>query len=63
MLRDGKISQVEYQGFVGTISKSESLSPAQKDELSKMIGEWEAEDKDIEEGEESKEAGEGAEGG
>jgi hypothetical protein len=46
MLKDGKISQVEYQGFVATISKSESLSPAQKEELSRMIEEWEAEDKD-----------------
>jgi parallel beta-helix repeat protein len=51
MLKDGKISQLEYQGFVATISKSESLSPAQKEELSKMIGEWEDEDKDATEGE------------
>jgi parallel beta-helix repeat protein len=54
MLKDGKISQVEYQGFVTTISKSESLSPNQKKELSRVIGEWEAEDKDGEEEEEKK---------
>jgi hypothetical protein len=46
MLADGKISQKEYEDFVGTISKSESLSPSQKEELSKMIGEWEVEDMD-----------------
>lgn len=55
MLADGKISQKEYEDFVFTISKSESLSPAQKEELSKMISEWEVEDKDSEEGEGSKE--------
>jgi parallel beta-helix repeat protein len=55
MLEDGNITKEEYEDFVGTISKSESLSPAQKEELSKMIGEWEAEDKDGEDGEKSKE--------
>jgi hypothetical protein len=55
MLADGNITKEEYEDFVGTISKSESLSPAQKDELSKMIGEWEAEDKDGEGGEASQE--------
>ena len=50
MLKDGKISQMEYRGFVATISKSGSLSPAQKEDLSRMIGEWEAEDKDDEDG-------------
>lgn len=54
MLDDGNITKEEYEDFVGTISKSESLSPAQKKELSNMIGEWEAEDKDGEEGEGSK---------
>jgi hypothetical protein len=46
MLDDGNITKEEYEDFIGTISKSESLSPAQKEELSKMIGEWEKEDKD-----------------
>jgi hypothetical protein len=54
MLEDGNITKEEYNDFVATISKSESLSPAQKEELSKMIGEWEAEDKDEEEGEGAK---------
>lgn len=47
MLKDGKISREEYDGFVGTISKTKSLSDEEKDELSKMIGEWEVEDKDL----------------
>jgi parallel beta-helix repeat protein len=55
MLEDGNITKEEYEDFVSTISKSESLSPAQKAELSTMIGEWEAEDKDGEEGDRSKE--------
>jgi parallel beta-helix repeat protein len=55
MLEDGNISKQEYEDFVATISKSESLSPAQKNELSKMIGDWEAKDIDEEEGEKKKE--------
>jgi hypothetical protein len=47
MLKDGKISREEYGTFVSTISKSESLTPEEKDELSDMIGRWEEEDKDI----------------
>jgi parallel beta-helix repeat protein len=57
MLEDGNITKEEYEDFIGTISKSESLSPAQKKELSKMIGEWEAEDKDGEGGEDGKDSG------
>jgi hypothetical protein len=47
MLKDGKISREEYDGFVGTISKTKSLSSEEKEELSKMIGEWKTEDKDL----------------
>ncbi|UCE73573.1 MAG: hypothetical protein JSV56_11180 [Methanomassiliicoccales archaeon] len=46
MLKDGKISRKEYESFVGTISKSETLTPYQKEELSKTIEKWEVEDKD-----------------
>jgi parallel beta-helix repeat protein len=49
MLKDGKISREEYDGFVGTISKTKSLSSEEKEELSKIIGEWEVEDKDLSE--------------
>jgi hypothetical protein len=45
MLKDGKISRAEYGTFVSTISKSESLSSEEKEELSDMIGKWEEEDK------------------
>jgi parallel beta-helix repeat protein len=44
MLKDGKISKEEYEGFVATISKTTTLSPYEKKELSKMIGKWESED-------------------
>jgi hypothetical protein len=44
MLKDGKISREEYEGFVATISKTTTLSPYEKKELSKMIGKWEVED-------------------
>jgi polyhydroxyalkanoate synthesis regulator phasin len=44
MLKDGKISKDEYEGFVATISKTTTLSPYEKKELSKMIGKWESED-------------------
>ena len=47
MLKDGKISKEEYATFVSTVSKSESLTPEEKEELSGMIGRWEKEDKDI----------------
>ncbi|UCE38453.1 MAG: right-handed parallel beta-helix repeat-containing protein [Thermoplasmata archaeon] len=47
MLKDGKISREEYEGFVATISKTKTLSDDEKKELSKMIGEWEVEDKEI----------------
>ncbi|UCF08204.1 MAG: right-handed parallel beta-helix repeat-containing protein [Thermoplasmata archaeon] len=47
MLKDGKISKEEYGTFMSTISKSETLSPQEKEELSKMIAKWEEEDKDI----------------
>jgi hypothetical protein len=47
MLRDGKISREEYESFVATISMTKSLTPDQKKELSRMIGKWEVEDKDI----------------
>ncbi len=47
MLKDGKISKEEYATFVSTVSKSESLTPEEKEELSDMIGRWEEEDKDI----------------
>ncbi len=46
MLKDGKISRTEYEGFVSIISKTKGLTPQQKEELSEMIGEWEGEDKD-----------------
>ncbi len=46
MLKDGKISRDEYEVFVSTISKTKSLSPYEKKELSRMIGEWEVEDKE-----------------
>jgi hypothetical protein len=46
MLKDGKISHAEYQGFVATMSQTTSLTPYQRKELSRMIGEWEVEDKD-----------------
>jgi parallel beta-helix repeat protein len=44
MLKDGKISREEYEGFVATISKTTTLSPYEKKELSQMIGKWESED-------------------
>lgn len=46
MLKDGKISKEEYEGFAATLSKTKSLSAYEKKELSRMIGEWEVEDKD-----------------
>jgi hypothetical protein len=46
MLKDGKISREEYESFVSTISKTEGLSDKDKEELSRMIGEWEVEDKE-----------------
>jgi hypothetical protein len=46
MLKDGKIRREEYESFVSTISKTEGLSAQEKEELSRMIGEWEVEDKD-----------------
>jgi parallel beta-helix repeat protein len=46
MLKDGKIRREEYESFVSTISKTEGLSVQEKEELSRMIGEWEVEDKD-----------------
>ena len=45
MLKDGRISREEYEGFVGTISKTKSLSVGEKRELQRMISEWEVEDK------------------
>jgi hypothetical protein len=50
MLKDGKISREEYEGFVATISQTKSLTPDQRKELSRMIGEWEVEDKESMEG-------------
>jgi hypothetical protein len=47
MLKDGKISREEYEGFVATISKTTTLSPFEKKELSKMIGKWEVEDGEL----------------
>jgi hypothetical protein len=47
MLKDGKITTEEYEGFVATIAMTESLSTEEKDELSKVIGKWEVEDDDI----------------
>jgi hypothetical protein len=47
MLKDGKISPEEYEGFVATISMTESLTPDEKDELSKVIEKWGVEDEDI----------------
>jgi parallel beta-helix repeat protein len=55
MLKDGKISREEYEGFVATISQTKSLTPDQRKELSRMIGEWEVEDKDSMGGESSTE--------
>jgi hypothetical protein len=46
MLKDGKISREEYEGFVATMSQTTTLTPYQRKELSRMIGEWEVEDKD-----------------
>jgi hypothetical protein len=46
MLKDGKISRAEYEGFVATMAQTTSLTPYQRKELSRMIGEWEVEDKD-----------------
>jgi parallel beta-helix repeat protein len=46
MLKDGKISHAEYQEFVATMSQTTTLTPYQRKELSRMIGEWEVEDKD-----------------
>ncbi|UCG71045.1 MAG: hypothetical protein JSV09_08625, partial [Thermoplasmata archaeon] len=61
MLKDGKISKEEYEGFVATISKTKSLSPEEKEELSKMIEEWEVEDKDAIESESPEEENESEE--
>jgi hypothetical protein len=47
MLKDGKITPEEYEGFVATISLTESLTPDEKDELSRVIGKWEEQDDDI----------------
>ncbi|UCE38454.1 MAG: hypothetical protein JSW00_04285, partial [Thermoplasmata archaeon] len=47
MLSDGKISHSEYEGFVATISRTQSLTPHQRKELSRMIGEWKVEDKEL----------------
>jgi hypothetical protein len=47
MLKDGKITPEEYEGFVATISMTESLTPEEKDELSKVIEKWGVEDDDI----------------
>jgi hypothetical protein len=47
MLKDGKISRKEYEGFVATISKTTTLSESEKAELSQMIEKWEVEDKDL----------------
>jgi len=46
MLKDGNINREEYESFVATISKTKGLSAEEKEELSKMIGEWEDEDKE-----------------
>ncbi|UCG70029.1 MAG: right-handed parallel beta-helix repeat-containing protein [Thermoplasmata archaeon] len=46
MLKDGKISHEEYEGFVATISQTKSLSPDQRKELNRMIEKWEVEDKE-----------------
>jgi hypothetical protein len=54
MLQDGKISRDEYEGFVTTISKTKTLTEAEKKELSNMIERWKLEDKDsLEQGEKS----------
>ncbi|UCE38329.1 MAG: right-handed parallel beta-helix repeat-containing protein [Thermoplasmata archaeon] len=45
MLADGRISREEYEGFVMTISQTSSLTATQRKELSRMIGDWEVEDK------------------
>ena len=47
MLADGKITKVEYENFVATISMTKTLTGDQKKELSKMIEKWEFEDKDL----------------
>jgi hypothetical protein len=47
MLQDGKISKTEYEGFVATISKTTTLSPFEKKELSSMIEKWGVEDEDL----------------
>jgi hypothetical protein len=47
MLKDGKISREEYEGFVTTISMTTNLTPEEKEELSSMIEKWEVEDKEI----------------
>jgi hypothetical protein len=47
MLKDGKISRNEYEGFVSTISKTTALSPFEKKELSNMIEKWGVEDEDL----------------
>ncbi|UCE73572.1 MAG: right-handed parallel beta-helix repeat-containing protein [Methanomassiliicoccales archaeon] len=47
MLEDGIISRAEYERFVATMSQTQSLTPDQRKELSRMIEKWEVEDKDI----------------
>jgi hypothetical protein len=47
MLKDGKITPEEYEGFVATISMTESLTPEEKDELSKVIEKWGEQDDDV----------------
>jgi hypothetical protein len=46
MLKDGKISHEEYEGFAATISQTKSLTPDQRKELNRMIEKWEVEDKE-----------------
>ncbi len=55
MLKDGKITKGEYESFVATISKSKTLSPREKEELSKMIEKWEDVDKEEDKGEDKEE--------
>ena len=47
MLKDGKITPEEYEGFVATISMTESLTSEEKDELSKVIEKWGEQDDDV----------------
>jgi hypothetical protein len=44
MLKDGKITKEEYMAFVSTIQKSETLTPYERQELSRMVEKWEVED-------------------